>query len=129
MVAALSLTRKGHPLYLKLSHLSGFTRDEIAAWSARFIKPGSHVVSDGLSCFLAVTDSQCRHEPIITYKDGLDEGKRREENAAIIYVGQWESSAWIYLAGAAVVGILLLSARLVLERIRRSRRRFRIVKS
>ncbi len=50
----------GHPLYLKLSHLSGFIRDEIAAWSARFIEPGSHVVSDGLSCLPAVTDGQYR---------------------------------------------------------------------
>lgn len=66
---------------------------------------------------------------LITYKDGLEEGKRREEKAAVIYVGQWRSSAWIYLAGAALVGILLLSAWLVLEKIRRSRRRFRIVKS
>ena len=47
LLAALSLTPKGRPLYLKLSHLSGFTREEIAAWTARFIEPGSHVVSDG----------------------------------------------------------------------------------
>ena len=69
LVAALSLTREGRPLYLKLSHHSGFTKDEIAAWSAKFIKPGSHVVSDGLSCFPAVIDSQCRREPIITHKN------------------------------------------------------------
>ena len=75
LVAALSLTRKGHPLYLKLSHLSGFTKDEIAAWSAKFIVPGSHVVSDGLSCFPAVTDNQCRHEPIITHKNGRYDDK------------------------------------------------------
>ena len=75
LIAALSLTRKGHPLYLKLSHLSGFTRVEIAAWSARFIEPGSHVVSDGLSCFPAVTDNQCRHEPIITHKNGRYDDK------------------------------------------------------
>ncbi len=66
---------------------------------------------------------------LVTYKDGLEEGKRREEKAAVIYVGQRFSSAWIYLAGAALAIILLLSARLALEKIRRSRRRFRIVKS
>ncbi len=66
---------------------------------------------------------------LITYKDGLEEGKRREEKAAVIYVGQWRSSAWIYLAGAALVGIALLSARLAWERLRHGRRRFRIVKS
>jgi len=66
---------------------------------------------------------------LVTYNDGLEEGKRREEKAAVIYVGQRISSAWIYLAGAALAGILLLSAWLTLEKIRRSRRRFRIVKS
>ena len=65
----------------------------------------------------------------VSYKDGLEEGKKREEKEAIIYVGQRLSPAWIYLASAAVVGILLLSARLVLEKIRHGRRRFRIVKS
>ena len=64
---------------------------------------------------------------LITYKDVQEEGKRREENAAVIYVGQRGSSAWVYLAGAALVGILLLSAWLAWERLRRSRRRFRIV--
>jgi len=64
---------------------------------------------------------------LVTYKDGLEEGKRREENAAVIYVGQRGSSAWVYLAGAALAGILLLSAWLAWERLRRSRRRFRIV--
>jgi len=66
---------------------------------------------------------------LVTYKDSLEEGKRREEKAAVIYVGQRGGSVWIYLAGAALAVILLLSARLVLEKIRRSRRRFRIVKS
>jgi len=66
---------------------------------------------------------------LVTYKDDLEEGKKREQKAAVIYVGQRIRSAWIYLAGAAVAGILLLSAWLVLEKIRRSRRRFRIVKS
>ena len=31
--------------------------------------------SDGLSCFPAVTDSQCRHEPIITHKNGRYDDK------------------------------------------------------
>ena len=66
---------------------------------------------------------------LVSYKDGLEEEKKREEKAAVIYVGQRGSSTWIYLAGAALIGILLLSARRALEKIRRSRRRFRIVKS
>ena len=66
---------------------------------------------------------------LITYKDALGEGKRREENAAVIYVGQRGGSVWIYLAGAALFGILLLSAWMAWKRLRHSRRRFRIVKS
>ena len=53
LVAALSLTCKGRPLYLKVSHLGGFTREEITAWTARVNESGSHVVSDGLNCFPA----------------------------------------------------------------------------
>jgi len=76
LVAALSLSPEGHPLYLKLSHLRGFTGEEIRAWSARNISPGSHVVSDGLNCFAAVTEIPCSHEPIVTYQNGrYDDGK------------------------------------------------------
>ena len=70
LVAALSLSPEGHPLYLKLSHLSGFTEDEISAWSAKHLRPESHVVSDGLNCFPPVTKNQCQHEPIITSVGG-----------------------------------------------------------
>jgi hypothetical protein len=76
LIAALSLSPEGHPLYLKLSHLKGFTRKEIRAWSTRYICPDSHVVSDGLNCFTAVTETPCSHEPIITYQGGrYDDGK------------------------------------------------------
>jgi hypothetical protein len=76
LVAALSLSPEGHPLYFKLSHLQGFTREEIRAWSTKYIGPGSHVVSDGLNCFAAVTETSCSHEPIITSQGGrYDDGK------------------------------------------------------
>lgn len=76
LIAALSLSPEGHPLYLKLSHLHGFTREDIRAWSTRYICPGSHVVSDGLNCFAAVTETPCSHETIITYQGGrYDDGK------------------------------------------------------
>ena len=70
VVTALSLSPEGHPLYLKLSHLSGFTKDEISAWSAKHLRPESHVISDGLNCFPAVTGNQCQHEPIVTSAGG-----------------------------------------------------------
>ena len=70
LVAALSLSPEGHPLFLKLSQVEGFTKKEISAWSTKYIRPGSHVVSDGLNCFPGVTQAQCGHEPIITYNGG-----------------------------------------------------------
>ena len=69
-VAALSLSDKKHPLYLKLSHLSGFTLSEISAWSAKHLRPESHVISDGLNCFPAITQNQCQHESIVTSVGG-----------------------------------------------------------
>ena len=76
LVAALSLSPEGHPLFLKISHLQGFTRKEIHAWSTRYIRPGSQVVSDGLNCFAAVAETDCSHEVIITHREGrYDDGK------------------------------------------------------
>ena len=76
LVASLSLTSEGHPLFLKLNHLHGFTSEEVRAWSAKYISPGSHVISDGLNCFAAVNNASCGHEPIITYSNNrYDDGK------------------------------------------------------
>jgi len=44
LLAALSLSPEGHPLFLKLSHLSGFTKEEISAWSTKHLRPESHVI-------------------------------------------------------------------------------------
>ena len=65
-VAALSITSEGHPLYLRMSHISGFTKQEVADWAMKHVKSGSLVVSDGLSCFPGVTEASCEHEPIVT---------------------------------------------------------------
>ncbi len=61
-VAAVQTTEQGQPLKMKLSVLMGFQSDEIGQWSQRHLLPGSTVVSDGLACFNAVTDSGCEHE-------------------------------------------------------------------
>ena len=75
-VAALSLSSTGHPMFLKLSQLRGFTKKEISAWSRKFIHPESHVISDGLSCFLAVSETAGQHEPIRTH-DGNKYDERK----------------------------------------------------
>lgn len=64
-VAAVS-TNDGHPRSMRLSRLKGFRKAEVAAWSAKHLHEGAHVVSDGLGCFAAVTKAGCTHEVIIT---------------------------------------------------------------
>jgi len=66
-VAALTINSAGHPKALKLSHISGFTQQEISAWAAKHLCPGTLVVSDGLNCFPGVTQADCNHEPIVTH--------------------------------------------------------------
>jgi transposase-like protein len=66
-IAALSITSSGQPVSLRLSHVKGFTQQEISAWTSKHLSPGSLVVSDGLNCFLEVRHAECDHEPIITH--------------------------------------------------------------
>lgn len=66
---------------------------------------------------------------LITYRDAPQGDWRREEMAAVVYVGQRLNATWIYLAAGALALILLLSGWWALKRARSSRRRLRIVKS
>jgi len=59
------LTPEGHPKYLKLSPLSGFTRQAISDWAKCSLAPTSLVLSDGLACFNGVTDADCHHQVIV----------------------------------------------------------------
>jgi len=62
-VAAVSLNAEGHPVYVKLAPVPGFTRKAIADWAKADLSPGCLVFSDGLACFAGVTDAGCRHQP------------------------------------------------------------------
>ncbi len=64
-VAAVSLNEKGHPVYLKLTLVAGFTRDAIKEWANAHLAPGTVVTSDGLNCFAAVADAGCVHLPTV----------------------------------------------------------------
>jgi transposase-like protein len=64
-VAAVSLNTHGHPVYLKLTPVAGFTREAIEQWSQAHLEPGTVVLSDGLGCFAGVVDAGCRHLPIV----------------------------------------------------------------
>ena len=50
-VAAVSLNTKGHPMYLKMAPVSGFTRKAIVEWAKQDLSPDCVVISDGLSCY------------------------------------------------------------------------------
>jgi transposase-like protein len=60
-VAAVSCTEEGQPVALRMTVVEGFRSDVLQSWTARHVKPGSQVVSDGLACFRAVTQAGCTH--------------------------------------------------------------------
>ena len=64
-VAAVSVDHRGHPRYLKLNLVSGFTREAISKWAKANLTPQTTVLSDGLGYFAAVTDAGCAHVPVV----------------------------------------------------------------
>jgi len=72
-LAAVSLCPEGHPQRMRMSCVTGFFKKEVTSWSKKHLWPNSLVVSDGLNCFLGVTEAACEHEAIITHtKEGYD---------------------------------------------------------
>ena len=67
-VAAVSLNADGHPLYVKMSPVSGFTQEAVKDWALASLEPGTNVLSDGLACFSAVVDAGCAHSYIVVGK-------------------------------------------------------------
>ena len=59
VVAAVETTAKRKPRRLKLTVVKGFRKKEVATIAKRDFMPGSNVVSDGLSCWLAVEQAGC----------------------------------------------------------------------
>jgi transposase-like protein len=66
IVAAISLNEAGHPIYAKITAVSGFSSEAISAWAAQHLAPGSAVLSDGLACFRSVTTAGCSHQIVVT---------------------------------------------------------------
>ena len=64
-VVAVSIDPEGHPQYVKLAPVSGFTLEAVGQWAQAALMPGARVVSDGLGCFAAVTSAGCLHTPIV----------------------------------------------------------------
>jgi hypothetical protein len=66
VVAVFSLNEAGHPIHARITAVSGFSSEAIADWAKRHLAPGSHVLSDGLACFRAVTTANCNHNGVVT---------------------------------------------------------------
>jgi len=65
-VVAVSVNEEGHPISMHMSVINGFRSRDIARWAKRHLDANSHVVSDGLACFKAVTQAGCTHKSIVT---------------------------------------------------------------
>ena len=73
--------QSGKPLTMRMDRVRGFRRREIGRWSRKHLVAGAHVRSDGLSCFAAVTQASCTHEPLVTSGP-----KGRQRRKAFIWV-------------------------------------------
>ena len=65
IVAAVSTSAQGHPLFVKINRISGFTKQAITDWAHTNLLPGCDVRSDGLNCFAGVIDAGCAHSYIV----------------------------------------------------------------
>jgi len=51
---------------MNMNVVTGFRKRDIASWAKNHLCADYQVVSDGLSCFTAVTEAGCKHNSIIT---------------------------------------------------------------
>jgi len=65
-VAAVSINEDGHPIAMNMNVVNGFRSREILSWAKKHMSADSHVVSDGLACFNAVSKVGCKHTKIVT---------------------------------------------------------------
>ena len=65
-VAAVETTAERKPRRLRLTVVKGFRKKEIATLARRDLAAGSNVVTDGLSCWTAVSEAGCDHFPMVT---------------------------------------------------------------
>ena len=65
-VAAVETTAERKPRRLRLTVVKGFRKKEIETLAKRDFAAGSNVVTDGLSCWTAVSEAGCDHFPMVT---------------------------------------------------------------
>jgi len=65
-VAAVQTNRQGHPIAVRFDRVKAFTKESIEGWAKKALAASATVVSDGLSCFQAVTAVVQTHQRIVT---------------------------------------------------------------
>ena len=58
-------TIHGRPIAVRFDPVADFTLATLSAWAKKTLRPGAHVVSDGLKSFAAVQAAGCTHEPTV----------------------------------------------------------------
>lgn len=61
-VAAVQTNDQGHPFYVRLDPVPGFTQEALSQWGQRYVAPGTVVCSDGLYCFTALAPRAGAHQ-------------------------------------------------------------------
>jgi len=65
----------------------------------------------------------------VSYRDGQDAERRRQDIVAIVYVGEAGPSLWLYLGAAGVILLVLAGGYVAMKRLMNGQRRLRIIKS
>jgi len=65
-VAAVSTNDEGHPIQMRFSRVSSFSKQAIIDWASKHLTDGSKVVTDGLLGFEGLGDAGFPHKVIIT---------------------------------------------------------------
>jgi transposase-like protein len=65
-IAAVQTREDGRPLYIHLTPVADFTRQDVRQWAQRHLAPACHVVSDGTPAFAQVRQAGATHERHVT---------------------------------------------------------------
>jgi transposase-like protein len=65
-VAAVSTNDHGHPIHMRFSQVTSFTKKAIIDWASKHLCNGSEIITDGLLGFEGLDDAGFSHKVIIT---------------------------------------------------------------
>lgn len=80
-IAAVETTVNNRPLFTKLSMVKSFTKKEIQTWAEKNLAKGAYVLTDGLNCFNALTESGYVH-----HREVIGKGNRSTDNPSFNWV-------------------------------------------